>query len=42
MIRITTAGIAILVGTAIGTAAIVAALTTDFGRLMLAYAVGML
>jgi len=42
MIRITTAGIAILVGTATGTLAIVMLLTTDLGRLMLAYAVGML
>jgi hypothetical protein len=42
MIRLTAAGLALLVATAIGTLAIVAVLTTDLGRLMLAYAVGML
>jgi hypothetical protein len=41
MIRLTTAGIALLVATAIGTLAIVAMLTTAVGQAMLAVMIGM-
>ena len=42
MIRLTTAGLALVIGTVILTVTIVAVLTTDVGRLMLVFAVGML